>query len=180
MLDYLEEHGPRIQEIIDRWEAQAKLRNYGRIDRCDLKESIKIAREVLAGEPTQHREHIIGCWTRIPDTIETAYKILSPKVSEIDFWTETPHIRDRLCASRNWVPPLDRSKIPKDHCKNTGKPIHTHYRQNKSTGYKKDEVCPCNSCVKQRQVRKWEISEYRMKLSKIKKKKKKDPKRYQK
>jgi hypothetical protein len=77
------------------------------------------------------------------------------------------------------TPPLDKTKIPKGHCKNTGKPIHYRYKNNKAIdGRKKKDCCPCSACLKLRWSRDEEISEYRKGLKKKRSKKKKDPKRY--
>ena len=78
-----------------------------------------------------------------------------------------------------YIKPLDKSKIPKGHCKNTGKPIHYRYKNNKAIdGRKKKDCCPCSACVKLRWSRDQEISEYRKGLKKKRSRKKKDPMRY--
>lgn len=81
--------------------------------------------------------------------------------------------------TQEYVAPLDRSTLKEGQCRNTGLWTHEYYKNNKKMpDRKKADLCKCSACIKLREARKMEISEYRAGLRERKNRKKKDPLRY--
>ena len=180
-LDYIDANEATLQPVFDWWEETAVLRQLGKINHCSIKDRSKYTRDLLTGTTKPyHPQHIgktVEVWMNHIPTFTLVGDLLVPHVNTNVKWYNVQILRSLLCFAKNYIPPLDRAKIPEGHCKNTGLPTHFMHKGGKQIkGVKKADCCPCPACEKLR----WERNEERTEATKRRKtpKKKKDPMRY--
>jgi hypothetical protein len=173
-IDYLYKYEGQIQPLIDDWEEKARKRYHTKIDHCSIKERGKRTVACLndaSPENQEKRMKLVNYWLRDFDVFNMVDHLLRHNGPEPwESWNYVDQIRVRLCFIAHYMPPIIRENLQEGQCRNTGKWTHEYYKNNKKIpGRKKEDLCPCSRCIKERWTRSQEIAEYRKYLSERKK-----------
>jgi hypothetical protein len=185
-LDTIEKDIGYFQKIDVAFRDQWKNENFNPLD---YKKAIKQCRAILTLPWNTPKKNIFKrCFFIDGWPYDEGLRLLRDRYDEMESFQKKQYhqiIRNALCFSNHWTPKPDRSKYdpskdrlgPKHVCKNCGKHVHTHYKNNKRIPDRKD-VCQCSMGIKLREEMAQVISDYRKSLKDRKAKEKRDYERY--